>query len=306
GENESNGEEAIRTKMKQGQSNRIEDETARSAASEYKRALIRTAALTFFTLVLCLIVQFTYGSKQAIGFAAVYILELSLSVDNLFVFVLIFKYFKVPTEHQQRVLFYGIAGAVVMRGIMIGVGLAALNAQKWILLVLGLVLFFSSYKVAFGDEDEDEDLSNNFIIKWAKRLIPATDAFDGGKFFTLQEGRRLATPLLVCTVCLEISDALFAVDSVPACLGVSHNVAVVLTANLCAVAGLQSLFQILARGLADLPYLPPAVALILAFLGVKLVLEFFGADVGTGASLAVVALLLAAGVAASLAQERVR
>ena len=164
-----------------------------------------------------------YGPEVGQEFFAGYLVEQSLSVDNLFVFLLLFEYFRVPQKYQDRVLNWGIFGAVVMRAIMIGIGSAALANFHEVLLVFAAILLFSSFAFFLGDNDEeDEDFSENTIVRFSKSLIPSTEKFDGDRFFTLMDGVRKATPLLICTIAVEISDVVFAVDSIPAVFGVTE------------------------------------------------------------------------------------
>jgi TerC family integral membrane protein len=162
------------------------------------------------------------GSATGEEFFAGYLVEQSLSVDNLFVFLMLFQYFKVPLQYQDRVLNWGIYGAVVMRGIMIGVGYEALKNFRVILLVFAGILVYSSANALLGGNDDEEDPSENSIVKFSRSLIKSTDDFDGDRFFTVVDGVRRATPLFICMVAVEISDVVFAVDSIPAVFGVTE------------------------------------------------------------------------------------
>ncbi|CAK9264949.1 unnamed protein product [Sphagnum jensenii] len=244
---------------------------------------------------------FTEGTSKASEFFAGYLLEQSLSVDNLFVFVLIFNYFQVPQNYQSRVLMYGIAGAVVFRAIMIALGAATLQQFEAVNLVFAGILLFSSYKLFSDAEEGEEDLSDNFIIKISRMFVPITSTYDGNKFFTkTPEGVRMATPLLLTLVVLELSDIAFAVDSIPAVFGVTRDPLIVLSSNIFAVLGLRSLFTLISGSMGELAYLQQAVAAVLGFIGSKMVLDFFGFHVPTELSLAVVVTLLGAGVGFSL------
>ncbi|CAK9867358.1 unnamed protein product [Sphagnum jensenii] len=244
---------------------------------------------------------FTEGTSKASEFFAGYLLEQSLSVDNLFVFVLIFNYFQVPQNYQSRVLTYGIAGAVVFRAIMIALGAATLQQFEAVNLVFAGILLFSSYKLFSDAEEGEEDLSDNFIIKISRMFVPITSTYDGNKFFTkTPEGVRMATPLLLTLVVLELSDIAFAVDSIPAVFGVTRDPLIVFSSNIFAVLGLRSLFTLISGSMGELAYLQQAVAAVLGFIGSKMVLDFFGFHVPTELSLAVVVTLLGAGVGFSL------
>lgn len=191
----------------------------KAVSTAVKRTLACVAAATVFGT--CLGVAF--GSATSEEFFAGYLLELSLSVDNLLVFLLLFDYFQVPKRYQNRVLNYGIIGAVMMRAIMIGAGAVAIQQFHVVLLAFAGILLYSSGSVLLGgDSDEEEDLADNAIIKLANNFIKSTPEFDGNKFFTVQNGIRLATPMLLCTVAVELSDVVFAVDSIPAVFGVTE------------------------------------------------------------------------------------
>lgn len=265
-----------------------------------KRTLACVVAATVFGTGLGV----AFGSATSEEFFAGYLLELSLSVDNLLVFLLLFDYFQVPKRYQNRVLNYGIIGAVMMRAIMIGVGAVAIQQFHVVLLAFAGILLYSSGSVLLGgDSDEEEDLADNAIIKLANNFIKSTSEFDGNKFFTVQNGIRLATPMLLCTVAVELSDVVFAVDSIPAVFGVTENPLVVFSSNMFAILGLRSLFTILAKAAEDLEYLETSVAIILGFIGSKMIAEYFGVEVPTEASLGVVFSLLSGGIGLSLWEQ---
>lgn len=189
----------------------------------YRQAIQRTLAWVAAAGVFGGILWTTAGATTGEEFFAGYLVEQSLSVDNLFVFLLLFDYFGVPIENQDRVLNWGIYGAIVMRAVMIGLGAAALENFHAILLVFAGILIYSSVKVILGvgDDEKEEDLGENAIVKFAHAFIDSTDKYDGGKFFTLVDGVRKATPLFICMLAVEISDVVFAVDSIPAVFGVT-------------------------------------------------------------------------------------
>nr|GMD62704.1 thylakoid membrane protein TERC, chloroplastic isoform X1 [Ipomoea batatas] len=261
-------------------------------------------------VALCVLSAVTFGVglgfKDGIGkaseFFAGYILEQSLSVDNLFVFVLIFKYFKVPLMYQNRVLSYGIAGAIIFRLSIILLGTATLQRFEAVNLLFAALLLYSSFKL-FAEEDEDTDLSDNFIVKTCQRFIPVTSEYDGNRFITVQDGIRKATPLLLTVAVIELSDIAFAVDSIPAVFGVTRDPFIVFSSNIFAILGLRSLYTLISESMAELEYLQPAIAVVLGFIGCKMILDFFGFHVTTEASLAVVATCLGTGVLLSLAKK---
>lgn len=239
------------------------------------------------------------GQRSGIEFIAGYLVEQSLSVDNLFVFLMVFNYFQVPLESQGRVLTWGIIGAILMRGVMIAIGVAAIQRFRSVILIFAAILFVSGIKLFF-ETDEAEDLSKNMVMKFSKYCTGAVDEYDGEKFITVVNNRRRATPLLLCLVCIELSDFVFAVDSIPAVIGVSQDALVVYSSNLFAIMGLRSLYTLVAKAVEDLAYLRPAVALVLCFISVKMVLEFFHFEIPIHLSLLVVAGLLGGGILLSL------
>ncbi|ONI03212.1 hypothetical protein PRUPE_6G244800 [Prunus persica] len=245
---------------------------------------------------------FKDGVGKATEFFAGYLLEQSLSVDNLFVFVLIFKYFKVPIMYQNRVLSYGIAGAVVFRFTLILLGTATLQRFEAVNLFLAAILLYSSFKL-FTSEDDDTDLSNNFVVKTCQRFIPVTSSYDGNKFFTFQDGVQKATPLLLTVAVIELSDIAFAVDSIPAVFGVTRDPFIVFSSNLFAIVGLRSLYTLISEGMSDLEYLQPSIGVVLGFIGCKMILDYFGFHVSTEVSLGFVATSLSTGVLLSLMKK---
>ena len=189
----------------------------------YETAIRRTVGWVAAAIGFGTALGFFAGSETSEEFFAGYLLEQSLSIDNLLVFLLLFEYFKIPTENQNRVLNWGIIGAIVMRATMIGAGAIAIQKFHAVLLVFAGILIFSSGKVIFGSEEEDEeDLSENQIVKFSNNVINSTDKFDGDRFFTEIDGIRKATPMLLCMIAVEISDVVFAVDSIPAVFGVTE------------------------------------------------------------------------------------
>lgn len=271
----------------------------------YQQAIGRTLLWVGLAAVFGVGLGVGFGQTTAEEFFAGYLVEQSLSVDNLFVFLLLFEYFKVPLSSQDRVLNWGIYGAVVMRALMIGVGAAALERYHAILLVFAGILVYSSAKTLIpgDDDDEEENMDENSIVKFSRKLIDSTDEYDGSNFFTMVDGVKLATPLFICMITLEISDVVFAVDSIPAVFGVTSNPLVVFTSNMFAIMGLRSLYTILSKAASDLKYLEPAVGIVLGFIGAKMIAEYFGAEIPTEAALGVVATLLSGGVGLSIYEK---
>jgi len=267
----------------------------------YKTAIRRTLWWVGAAIAYGFLLIFVVGPETSSEFYAGYILEQSLSIDNLLVFLLLFEYFKIPLEYQNRVLNWGIIGSIVMRATMIGFGSVALQNFREVLLVFAGILLYSSAKVIAGDDGDDEDdLSENSIVKFANNIMSSTDQFDGDRFFTEIDGVRMATPMLLCMITVEVSDVVFAVDSIPAIFGVTEDPLVVFSSNMFAIMGLRSLYIILSKAASELQYLEKAVAVVLGFIGAKLIAEYLGYTISTESSLAIVVTVLGLGVAASL------
>jgi len=212
----------------------------------------------------------TVVTAKKIEFITGYILELSLSMDNVFVIALIFTYFKVKPEHQHRVLFWGIIGALVMRGLMIGIGAAAVQRFEWILYLFGAFLLLTGIKMFFMDDDDGVEPEKNPIVKIARKIFPVHDKFDEGKFITVVNGKKLLTPMAIVLITVESTDVVFAVDSVPAIFAVTTDPFIVFTSNMCAILGLRSLYFVLASAIDYFHYLKYGLALVLAFIGAKM------------------------------------
>lgn len=267
---------------------------------------MRTAQTVLISLGFACSLGVAKGPEASLEFIAGYLVEQSLSVDNLFVFLLLFSYFKIPQGYQDKILSYGIGTAVVLRLVLILLGSVALSSFKSILLVFAGILILSSGKMLTAWVDElngqgaEEDMSENWIVTTASSILPTTPLFSGDSFFLLSDGVKLATPMLLCLVCIEISDVVFAVDSIPAVFGVTEDPLIIFSSNIFAIASLRSLYTVLSEAVSSLKYLEPAVALVLGFIGSKMIAEFFGVEVSTETSLAVVAAFLGGGVGASL------
>jgi tellurite resistance protein TerC len=227
-----------------------------------------------------------------------YILELSLSMDNVFVIALIFSYFGVPREHQHRVLFWGIFGALVMRGLMIWGGVELVERFEWMLYVLGAFLVITGIKMLFGGDPEVHP-EQNWSIRLARKFCPVSSTFDGHKFLTRIDGRRALTPLALVLLMVETTDLIFAVDSIPAIFGVTRNPYVVFTSNVFAILGLRSLYFVLAGAIEFFQFLKYGLALVLAFIGVKMLLAHW-VKISTDVSLAVVIGVILASVVISV------
>lgn len=264
------------------------------------KPLRKTLLWILVAAVVALLLALLRGRRPAMEFITGYIVEYSLSIDNLFVFLLIFRYFKVPPDAQQKVLTYGIFGAMALRAIMIIAGKALVERFEWLALAFAALLIYSAGKLLLEDDDDD-DLENNRVIKFSKAILPVSDHYAENKFFVRADSQWLATPLTVVLVAIELSDVLFAIDSVPAVLGVSNDVFVIYTSNILAIMGLRSLFFVLSTSLANLRYLKHALSIVLAFIGVKMIAGCLDYDFGVVLSLLVVVLTLLGGVVLSIA-----
>ncbi|GAA4384866.1 TerC family protein [Hymenobacter koreensis] len=262
-------------------------------------------ALTWSAFWILLSLGFNYlvyhymGREAGMNFLTGYLLEKALSVDNLFVFLLIFTYFKVPPEYQHRILFWGVIGALVLRAIFIVVGAALIAKFTWTLYLLGAFLVYTGVKMATSAGDPSIDPENNPVVKFLSRHLPITSKFEGGKFFVRKEKLLFATPLFVVLVMVETTDVVFAADSIPAILAVTQDKFIVYTSNVFALLGLRALYFALAGLMQLFHYLHYGLALILIFIGGKLLVHDF-VQVPTEWALLVVAFLLGASVVLSL------
>lgn len=236
----------------------------------------------------------------AMKFITGYLIELSLSVDNIFVIAIIFASFKIPQKYQHRVLFWGILGAIVFRGLMIFFGVMLINKFTWTTYLFGAFLLFTAIKMLFSGEDEDFQPKDSFVYKALGKIIPITSHMEGEKFFiSTKTAKRAATPLFVALIVIEVMDVLFAVDSVPAILAITSDPFLVFSSNIFAILGLRSMYFFLANMLAKFSYLEYSLVAILAFVGLKMLLhDFF--HVPEWASLGFIALSLLVGIMVSL------
>jgi len=243
-----------------------------------------------------------HGAQAGAQWFASYLVEVSLSVDNVFVFILIFAFFRVPPENQHRVLFWGIVGAAVMRAVFIFAGLRLIERFEWVLMIFGAFLIFTGIKLALpSDKKEQVDPEKNIVVRVFKKFFPVTADYDGARFFTLEagSGRRVATPLFIALLVIETTDVVFAVDSIPAVLGITKEPFIAFTSNIFAIIGLRSLYFALSGMMGKFRFLRIGLAVILVFIGVKMLLEPWY-DVSIGLSLGVIGVVLAVSVAASL------
>ncbi len=241
------------------------------------------------------------GTEAALLFLTGYLVEYSLSIDNIFVIALLISHFKVPRKYQHRVLFWGILGALVMRGAMIGAGTALIRNFTWTMYLFGAILIFSAVKMAISKEDDDNDPHDSWVARTAKKFYPLSPKFHGHKFFvTLPGGSRAMTPLFLVLLLVESTDVLFAVDSIPAVFAVTTDPFLVFTSNVFAIMGLRSLFFALAGMLGAFHHLKYALVALMAFIGLKMLASHY-IHIAPALSLAVIAVILGIGIATSLA-----
>jgi tellurite resistance protein TerC len=243
------------------------------------------------------------NSEAGLAFLTGYLIEKSLSVDNIFVFVLLFTYFAVPAQYQHRVLFWGIIGALLMRGIMIALGAALIKEFHWIIYLFGAFLIITGIKMAWH-RNEAIHPDQNPLVRLVRRLMPVTDGYEGQKFFVRKAGVLMATPLFLVLLLVETTDLIFAVDSIPAIFAVTHDPFIVYTSNVFAILGLRSLYFVLADIIHKFYYLKLGLSAVLAFVGVKMLLTDTAWKIPTGLSLLVVASVIGVAIVASLLRAR--
>ena len=243
------------------------------------------------------------GTAPAVEYLSAYLIEKSLSVDNVFVWAVIFSHFAVPRQYQHRTLFWGIFGALVMRFIFIAVGTAVINRFKILLVVFGLFLIYTGWKIVSG-HDKDTNPNDTATMRLFRRFVPSVDHYDGQKMFTIENGRRVATPLLAVLLVVEVTDVVFAVDSVPAVLAISHEQFIVFASNAWAILGLRALFFLLADMRERFVYMPQTISALLIYVGAKMTIAWRGIHIPVAISLAIIVTFLATGVVASLAANK--
>ncbi len=236
-----------------------------------REAAIWTVVWIVLSLLFNLGLYFWLGQTKAVEFLTGYLIEYSLSVDNIFVFVLLFSFFRVPAAYQHRVLFWGILGALIMRGSMILLGAALLERFEWIIYVFGAFLVFTGLRMFFsGDDEEEVHPEGNLLVRVVRRVMPVTKEMRGPRFFVREGGKLMATPLFLVLLIVESTDLIFAVDSIPAIFGITQDPFIVYTSNICAILGLRSLYFLLAGVMDKFHYLKTGLAFILTFVGVKM------------------------------------
>ena len=267
-----------------------------------KEAAIESAIWISIGLAFGVVMLLWQGGQAGGEYYAGFLIEKSLSVDNVFVWAVIFSFFAVPREYQFRVLFWGIFGALVLRAVFIFAGVSLIDRFEWILYIFGAFLLYTAVKIARHDENKAVDYNRNVAMRLVRRVVPTTDDYDGQKLFTRRNAKRVATPLFAVLILIEATDVVFAVDSVPAVLAVSREPFIVFAANAFAILGLRSLYFLLGGMQGKFRYLNIGLGVILAFVGIKMLLigEPFEVHLPTYISLGFIAAVLAAAIIASL------
>ena len=271
----------------------------RPHAMSFRAAAVSSAIYIAIGLGFGLLVLTLRGTEDGAAYLAGYMLELSLSVDNVFVFALIFTAFAVPLGYQHRVLFYGILGAIVLRAAFIGLGAAVIETFHWAIYLFGILLLITGYRMWTQRHDQMLDPMDNRLLRLFRRFVPTTDGFRGQRFLVVENGRRLATPLLAVLLVVETSDIMFAIDSVPAVFSVTTDTFLVLSSNAFAILGLRSLYFLLAGAVDRFRYLKPGLAALLVFAGLKILLAEI-IPIPVPLSLVIIVGILAIAVGASL------
>lgn len=243
-----------------------------------------------------------YGEAPSLEFATGYLIELSLSVDNLFVFILIFNYFNVPLQHQRKVLVYGILGALIMRAIFIIAGAALLNRFEWVIYIFGAILVFSGFRI-FSEEGPSFDPSSSRVYKLFSKILPATNEFVEDKLIVRESGKLFVTPLFLVLIVIETTDLIFAVDSIPAIFAITRDPFIVFTSNIFAILGLRSFYFLLVGTLKELKYLHYGLGIVLIFVGIKMLTSHIY-KIPTSISLGMVVITIGISVAASLLAKK--
>lgn len=263
----------------------------------FRRSVLVSLAWIGVSVAFGTVLGLIYGSTIAQQYFAGYLLEKALSIDNVFVFALLFATFAVPDWCRRRVLYYGVVGALVLRGAFIVGGAALLDEFSWVFYVFGAVIVLAGARMLRGESQPRPE--RNLVVRGLRKIVPVTDGYVGDRFFTRVDGRRFATLLLVALVAIETTDLVFALDSIPAIFGVTRDVFIVFTSNAFAVLGLRALFFVFADALGRFPYLRYGLAAILVFIGAKMLLQPV-VDVGIGVSLGVIAVAVAVSIGASI------
>ncbi|MFA7315612.1 MAG: TerC/Alx family metal homeostasis membrane protein [Candidatus Paceibacterota bacterium] len=267
---------------------------------EFKPALYQSLFWIGISLAFGVLIFFFIGKETAVEFFSAYITEKMLSVDNLFVILLIFSYFNLEEKYHHKALFWGIIGAIIFRAIFIGVGAYVISQFYWVLYVFGGVLLYTGIKLLKNKKEEHVDFKHNKVIKFAHKIFPFTDTHHGGKFFVRENGKFYFTSLFMIVLLVEATDIIFAVDSIPAVFSVSQNMFVVFTSNIFAIMGLRALFFLIENILHKFHHLQKGLAFILLFIGLKMLSGIFGVHISSVISLCIILFALVSSIVLSI------
>jgi tellurite resistance protein TerC len=265
----------------------------------FRQALLSTAFWIALAAGFAVFLHYWMGPAKSLEFVTGYLVEEALSVDNLFVFLLLFSYFKVPAEQERTVLLWGIVGALIMRGVFIATGVALVNRFHWIIYAFGVFLLYSGFKLMTESEEDEVDPSRNPVLRLCRKILPLTETYEGNKFLIRRDAKLFATPLFVVLIVVETTDILFATDSIPAILAITRDPFIVYTSNVFAILGLRSLYFALAGLMKLFHYLNYGLAVVLIFIGAKMLLSV-KYNIPTWATLVVIAMVLGLSVVASV------
>jgi len=267
---------------------------------EFKPALYQSLFWIGISLIFSFLIYVLMGKETAVEFLSAYVTEKMLSVDNLFVILLIFSYFKLEEKYHHKALFWGILGAILFRGVFIGVGAYIIHQFYWVLYIFGAFLLYTGIKLLQDKKEEHIDFKNNKVIKFAHRMLPFTDSHHGGKFFFKENGKFYFTSLFMVVLMVEATDIIFAVDSIPAVFAISQNLFVVFTSNIFAIMGLRAMFFLIENVLHKFHHLQKGLAVILLFIGLKMLSGMFGVHISSLISFGVIMFALCSSIVLSI------
>ena len=269
-----------------------------------KEALIWSGIWIALALIFNVFVLVEYGKTKALEFLTGYVIEYSLSIDNIFVFILIFSYFSVKPQYQHKILFWGILGALIMRGIFIFAGVALINRFHWIVIIFGAFLVFSGFKMLFQKDEIKVEPEKNGLVRLFRKFLPVSDTLHGDSLFVRQNNRLVATPLFLVLLVIESTDLVFAVDSIPAILAITKDTFIVYTSNIFAILGLRSLYFAVSGIMGLFRFLKVGLAIVLAFVGFKMLISFFHIEIPILLSLGIIISTLLVSILASVIIKR--
>lgn len=265
-----------------------------------KEALIWSGIWIALALIFNIFVLVEFGKTKALEFLTGYVIEYSLSIDNIFVFILIFSYFSVKPQYQHKILFWGILGALIMRGIFIFAGVALINRFHWIVIIFGAFLIFSGFKMLFQKDEISVDPEKNGLVRLFRKFLPVTETLHGDSLFVRQNNKLIATPLFLVLLVIESTDLIFAVDSIPAILAISKDTFIVYTSNIFAILGLRSLYFAVSGIMGLFRFLKVGLAIVLSFVGFKMLASFFHIEIPIVISLGIIISILFISILASI------